>query len=192
MLGRPQDQSAPTAADVEEAFAGLQIEFAADVFEFLLLGEIERIIRSPEIGAGVDPIPVEPETVELVAHVVVMLDRLAVGGTGVPPPLPDVGALAIDFGIAGHQLLADAHRLANVAVEIEIALHVAPGDLAQTGIDQRHSACGERTVRRSSGLSPDWMVLPFQSVRLNGRWSRLSDPQACRSWALPAWHSSKR
>jgi hypothetical protein len=44
MLCRPQDQAAPAAADVEEAFAGPQVELATNVFEFLLLCEIQRII----------------------------------------------------------------------------------------------------------------------------------------------------
>ena len=41
MLGRPQQQRAPAGADVEEAFAGLEHQLAADVVElgFLRLGQ---------------------------------------------------------------------------------------------------------------------------------------------------------
>jgi hypothetical protein len=136
VLCGPQHKSAPAAADVKETIAWLQVELAADEFELLFLCEIERIFGRPEIGAGIDAIPVQPKAVELVAHVVMMLDGLAVGGAGMTPPLPDARAPAVGSGISGHQLLSDAHRFANVAVEIEIALHVAPGELSQTGFDK--------------------------------------------------------
>ncbi len=53
-LGRPHHQRAPAAADVEEAFARREPQFAADVIELLLLRDIQRVIRAAVVGAGVD------------------------------------------------------------------------------------------------------------------------------------------
>ena len=41
MLGCPQDQPAPAATDVEQAFAGLEIQLAADVIQLGLLRRIQ-------------------------------------------------------------------------------------------------------------------------------------------------------
>src|SRR5215471_1202688 len=73
---RPDRQRAPAAAYVEKALAGLKAQLAADVVELLLLRAIEGVVRAPEVGAGIDAVRVEPQAVELVAHVVVPRYRL--------------------------------------------------------------------------------------------------------------------
>ena len=82
VLGRVQDQPAPAAADVEEAFAGAQTQLAADQVELGELRVLQRVAGVAEVGARVDHARVEPEPVEVVADVVVMLDRVAVEPCG--------------------------------------------------------------------------------------------------------------
>src|ERR1022692_219855 len=51
ILGGPEDQSTPTAADIEEFFVGLQSKLAADVVELLCLSLVNRVGVAFEIGA---------------------------------------------------------------------------------------------------------------------------------------------
>src|SRR5688572_2183992 len=96
VLGRPHDERAPAAADVEEALAGLQLKLAADVIELLFLRRLERVLGAAKIAARVDAPCVEPQPEELIAYVVVMPNRFAVENARVADPLaqPRRGAIA--------------------------------------------------------------------------------------------------
>jgi hypothetical protein len=76
-------EGAPSAADVEKALAGLEAQLRANVVELLQLRRLEAVAFLPEVSARVHHARVEPELVELVGHVVVMLDRLAIAAPGV-------------------------------------------------------------------------------------------------------------
>src|SRR5436853_431975 len=74
-LGRPHDQAAPPAADVEEPLARLEPQLPAHEVELVLLRLVEVAVGAAVVGAGVDHAPVEEEGVELVRRVVVIRDR---------------------------------------------------------------------------------------------------------------------
>ena len=74
VLRRPEHEPAPAAADVEEGFARREAQLAADVVELARLRVGERVGVAPEVGARVHHPRVEPQPVESVGDVVVMLD----------------------------------------------------------------------------------------------------------------------
>ena len=78
-----KNQSAPAATDVQKLFARFEQQLAADVIELLCLRLSERIRFVPKIGARIDQILVEPETIERVRHVIMMLDVRAVTAAAV-------------------------------------------------------------------------------------------------------------
>ncbi len=80
MLGRVADESAPAAADIEEAIAGLQPQLAADHVELVELRAGEIVVPvGLKIRAGIDHLGVEEEPIEGVRHVVMIGDVLLVG-----------------------------------------------------------------------------------------------------------------
>src|SRR5678815_4515171 len=68
------DERAPTAADVQESLALAKTQFATNQIELGFLRVVERVSRMLEIRARVDHAFVEPQTIEIVADVVVILD----------------------------------------------------------------------------------------------------------------------
>jgi len=72
--GRVSQQRAPSAADVQETFAGLNVELPADVVQLGELGFFEGHLRRAEIGAGVDHARVQEQAVKIVRAVVVKPD----------------------------------------------------------------------------------------------------------------------
>src|SRR6185312_5734657 len=60
VLGGVHNQSAPSAADIEQALARLQPELAANVVELLLLSRLHSVIRRLEICAGIHHRPIKP------------------------------------------------------------------------------------------------------------------------------------
>src|SRR5574340_1630855 len=85
-LGCMQDQAAPTAANVEKLLVRLEVELATDVVKLGFLSSVQLHVRRPEIRAGIDAPPTQPQAIEIVGHVIVVLDVLAVLGTCVAPP----------------------------------------------------------------------------------------------------------
>ena len=63
------------ASDVEKTLTGLEAKLAADQIELGLLRRIERISRRAEIGARVNHSLIEPQLIEVVADIVVVMDR---------------------------------------------------------------------------------------------------------------------
>ena len=76
VLRRIDQHRAPAAADVEQAFARLQPQLAADMVELVGLRLVDAVGEIREVAAAVDHALVEEEPVEIVRNVVVMLDRL--------------------------------------------------------------------------------------------------------------------
>ena len=74
VLGHVQRQRAPAAARFDHRFAGREAQLAADVVELRCLRLLQRHRGVGKIGAGVDHVPVEPELVEIVADVVMVVD----------------------------------------------------------------------------------------------------------------------
>ncbi len=100
VFGRPQQQSAPAGADIQEALARAQHQLAADVLQLGLLGLRQRHVRAAVVGAGIDPARVQPQRVEVVRHVVVELHLARV----------DLGAMALERLAAVHQLAPPGQR----------------------------------------------------------------------------------
>ena len=151
MLGRPDDQRTPPAADVEEALARLQHELLADVIELLLLRELEAVLGAPEVGTRIDAATVEPQAVEIVADVVVIADRLRVESARVGEKPAQLGGRAVRGARRRPgQRFADADDLARLSFDVEIFLDVVARELAHGRTDERreHSRGADRDVHR--------------------------------------------
>lgn len=72
------EHGSPAAADVEQLFARLQPELAADMIELVFLRLVDAVGEIGEIAAAIDHAFIEEEPVEGVRNIVVMLDRLPV------------------------------------------------------------------------------------------------------------------
>ena len=78
VLSGIDDQRAPTAADIQQTLPRLQAQLAAKVLELLFLGRLQVVIRCSKVGAGVDHTFIQPERIEFVGAVVVMVGGLAI------------------------------------------------------------------------------------------------------------------
>ncbi len=78
VLGGPDRQRAPAAADVEHGLAGREPELPAHEVELVHLRLLELAVRVAVVGARVDHQRVEEQRVEVVADVVMVRDRLRV------------------------------------------------------------------------------------------------------------------
>ena len=87
VLGGPDGEAAPAAADVEQALVAAQAQLAADQIELVGLGLLERAVGLAIVGARVDHERIEEQRVEVVGDVVVVGDR---------PGVPRLGLRAHD------------------------------------------------------------------------------------------------
>src|SRR5271170_569445 len=90
LLYGAKHQSAPTTTDIEQTIPRLQSELAADVVDFLFLRQIEAILWFTEIGAGINPLPIQPQRKKLVRYIIVASDRTPVEQPRMPPPFPAI------------------------------------------------------------------------------------------------------
>lgn len=67
-------ESAPAAAGFDDAFAGLELNFAADVIHLGDLRFFERSVGRREIRTGVNEMRVEPELVEIDVEIVMAVN----------------------------------------------------------------------------------------------------------------------
>ena len=147
---------------------GCELQLAADVVELLLLRDVERVVGAPEVGARIDAPPVEPQPEELVAHVVVVADRLAVENAGVPHPCAQPRRPRRARRPARpHSASVTRRIVARLAVDVELLLHVAAAracpcvGLSERG-EHRRAFC---TVTLTRGLpAARRRVVPFHSV----------------------------
>ena len=75
------------AADIEQPLASLQHELAQDVIELLLLRGIEIFAAVLEIGAGINPVRVQPQCVKVICAFIMVADGVAVALAVVAPGL---------------------------------------------------------------------------------------------------------
>ncbi len=80
-----QRERAPSAAGLDDALARPEADLAADQIHLRDLGRLERRVGRREVRAGVEQLLVEPELVEVVAEVVVVVDVLPGCLDGVRP-----------------------------------------------------------------------------------------------------------
>ena len=66
LAGEEQAHAAPARADVEDLLAGLQQQLGGDVLLLVVLRLLQRLVAGHEVGAGILPVAVEEEVVELV------------------------------------------------------------------------------------------------------------------------------
>ena len=72
VLGGPDAEAAPAAADVEHPLAGLEAELGGDVRLLVRLRLLQPVCRIGEIGAAVLPVGIEEQGIEVAIEVVVM------------------------------------------------------------------------------------------------------------------------
>ena len=126
MLGGPDGETPPPAADVEQGLAGLEPQLAAHQVQLVRLGLLQLAVGVPVVGARVDHERVEEQGVELVGLVVVVRD-----GLGVP-------------------LLAPPHEVASFMPKIEskTTRRRARSEPSTTRTASRASTSGSRPIGR--------------------------------------------
>lgn len=85
LLGGPDEQEAPAAADVQQGHPLLEVELFQNVVHLVHLGLVEGVVLPAEIAAGIAEGFIQPQLVKIVADVVVALDLLLLvflGGGG--------------------------------------------------------------------------------------------------------------
>ena len=153
MRDRMHDEPTPAAANIEEIFTRLQIQFATNVIQFGDLGSLQAHIGILKICTGIDAARIEPQSVKIIRHIVMMLDILArIIFTGAPPTTRAwvQGGFAIATVTKAVPYLED---VTNLAVQIDFTFYISAGQCAeariyqglQTGrLVQTHAHAGER------------------------------------------------
>ena len=153
LLGEVQAHAAPARADVEHLLAGLQQQLGGDVALLVELGLLERLLAGLEVGAGILPVAVEEEIVELAVEVVVM------GDVALRPARSDCTARAqrsqrcraYDHCTVG--VASSADDVAAEQIEQVVDVAVLDGELAvHVGFAQR-----QPRPQRQSGSGPPVM-----------------------------------
>ncbi len=126
VLGGPDGEAPPPAADVEQGLAGLEPQLAAHQIQLVRLGLLQLAVGVPVVRARVDHERVEEESVELVGLIVVVRD-----GLGVP-------------------LLAPPHEVASFMPKIEskTTRRRARAEPSTARTARRASASGSRAICR--------------------------------------------
>ena len=135
-----KDQRTPAAADVEELLARVQHQLAADVIELLHLGLVERIRLAAEIRARIDHAFVEPEPIEGVRDVVMMLDVRPVSAPAAEPRSRAVGESIATVRDAADQRFRNAENAAGAAAEVDIVANVRSRERSHFGRRKRLQA----------------------------------------------------
>ena len=108
---RVAGQPTPTTPDVQQRLSGTESQRAADEVELGFLRLAQILVSGREIGAGVGEMFVEPERVEIVADVVVVLDGAGVARRRVAQsarePAPKLRGAGCRRGAVGASLIAD-------------------------------------------------------------------------------------
>ena len=212
VAGGVERHAAPAAADVEQPHARLEAELAADQLVLVGLGLLERVGRVVEHGARVGHARAQHHPVEVVGDVVVVADGRRVAGpaSGARPwrlgllggrrqpahlaPAAQLAATSRSMALGssrtfGHAV-AQVEQRPDVAVELEVAGHVGPGEaqLAGRGDDApqrvgRADDHGGRGVRRAGATAVVGLDRQRQVATehlLDQRRQRHSNPHASR------------
>src|SRR5438552_2106582 len=151
LLGCSQNERAPATADIQEPFARLELELVEDVIEFLFLSELQGIGLAAEIGAGIHHVPVQPQRVEVVRNVVVVLNGVAIALAAVAPNAPQSLA-AVGSGAPG-EAFGDAEHLQDRPFDSQITFHVGLAELHQIGRQKEAKRPGARHADLYLGLA---------------------------------------
>ena len=139
LAGGEACQPAPAAADIEQAVAGLEPQLAAEQAQLGLLRLVEILLAGFEIGTGVDHVPVQPEPVEIVGQVVVVGDRLGIGGL-VMRLASRQGEIVLAQRAA--HLVADADDLFERSQQVYLPLDIGGTEQIQAGMCQLRDQVG--------------------------------------------------
>src|SRR5882762_8791873 len=150
-LGRAQNQRAPAAADVQKPLPGLEQKLVEDVIEFLFLGELQGIALAPEIGAGIHHVPIQPQRIEVVRDVVVVLNGVAIALAVVAPNTPQSCAPAGSG--ASREAFRHPEHLQDRPFDSQGAFHVGLAELHQVGGQQEAKGRGARHADFYLGLA---------------------------------------
>src|SRR6266852_3412524 len=150
-LGRAQDERAPAAADVQKPLARLEQELPEDVIELLFLGVLQGIGSTAEIGAGIDHVPVQPQRIEVVRNVVVVLNGVAIALAVVPPDTPQSFAPAGSGGSS--EAFGHPKHLEDRPFDPQVTFHVGLTELHQVGGYQEAKRRGTRHAYFYLGLA---------------------------------------
>ena len=170
-------QPAPAAADIEQLLARLQPQLAAQVAQLGQLGRGQVLGAGLVVGARVHHLRVEPELVERIGQVVVVMDGLGVGGLVVA--FANVVGIAVvvvaqraaqGIGSGDHftDRPLDVHTLLDVGATEDI--ETGMGDLSQQGRianDERHLRI--RPKVESLGLADADTQRQLQGQQLRGQ-----------------------
>lgn len=152
LLRRAQHQRPPAAADVEQRLPRLQADFGEDVVDLLELRFVECFVAVLEVGAGVDHVLVQPQLVEVVGDVVVVLDRFLVAFLRVREVAYHASQrVAALGGRRGGQAVAHVDDVGQFAFQVDLLLDVGLTEVVKRGGQQQRQgagfAHGERDAR---------------------------------------------
>src|SRR5712692_6002076 len=150
-LGRAQDERAPAAADVQKPLARPEHELVEDVIELLFLSELQGIALAAEIGAGIHHVPVQPQRIEVVRNVVVVLNGVAIALAAVAPDTPQ--AFAPAGSGASSQAFGHPKHLQDRPFDPQVTFHVGLTELHQVGGHQEAKRRGARHAYFYLGLA---------------------------------------
>lgn len=153
LLRGAQHQRAPAAADVEQRLPRLQADLGEDVVDLLHLRFVEGLVAIFEVGAGVDHVLVQPQLVEVVGDVVVVLDRFLVALLGVGEVAHHAGQrAAAGGGGRGSQAVADVDDVGQLAVQVDLPLDIGFAEVVERGGEQQRQGAGFAHRQRDGGL----------------------------------------
>lgn len=169
LLRGAQHERAPAAADVEQPLAGLELDLRQDMVDLLDLRGREIFIAVLEVRARVHHVLVEPQLVELVRHVVVVLDRLLVGALRVIEVAPHARELARAGDRAARERVADVDDVRQPALDVDLALHVRLAEVVEARLEQqRQRRCAvdlQRDLRRAERAEIELLAVPQHEAR---------------------------
>lgn len=169
LLCGAQHERAPAAADVEQALAGLQLDLRQDVVDLLDLRGGEILVAVLEVRARVHHVLVEPQLVELVRDVVVVLDRLLVGALRVIEVALHAGELACAGHGAARERVADVDDVRQLAFDVDLALHVRLAEIVEARFEQqrqcRRAVHLQRDLRCAEGAEIELIAVPQHEAR---------------------------
>ena len=173
LLAQEQAQPAPARADVEHLLAGLKQHLGRNVLLLEELRLLERLVAVLEVGAGVLPVAIEEEVVELVLEIVVVghvalspADRIVLLQQP-EPALQRVGPPHHGRGFECRHVAADeVEQLVDVAVfDGQRAVHV--GFAQRQPRPERQPYAGPPSVNANSDGRP--RARAINAMRPSGR-----------------------
>ncbi len=145
-------QRPPAAASLHHPVTGLEAEFAADVIELRLLGLLDGEVGLRIVRAGVLHLAIEPQAIEFIAQIVMVVDVRLRARQGIEARTPghqpvrarEQHAVGEAHGPARVQLAQHLHQIA-VDAQATGAVLVAEGNILhrQQAVQRRPGADGD-------------------------------------------------